>query len=164
MESNSNNNKLIIRQFLLWGGLFRFSVGLSAAFFLIYMIKNIGLSTTEYAILCAAPFFSRALFQRNWNFASKGEHVYYGIQIATGFIALLPWLWILSTHFYYLFFLQILAGLFWGGLELTHLLMAQLHSYGNSRQILGVQQAVFRIFSVAGAIIGGFLIDKNWTF
>ena len=152
----------IFRQVITWGGLFRFSVNICSAFFLIYMIRDLGLSTSRYVTLAAAPFLGKALFQRNWVRASSDDRVYYGIQIATFFIALLPWLWTLSSHFAYLMALQLISGVFWGGMELTHLLMAQNQMYGNARETLGIQQAVFSSFAVLGAVVGGWLLQKNW--
>lgn len=153
----------IIRQFILWGGLFRFSVNICSAFFLLYMVRDLALSTTEYVLLCAVPFLGRALFQRNWVVASGDERVYYGIQLATVFISLLPWLWTVSSNFYYLMLLQFLSGVFWGGMELTHLMMAQMHTYGQVRRTLGTQQAVFGTFAVIGAVLGGWLIERSWS-
>lgn len=153
--------KKIIYRFFLWGGLLRFSANLCSPLFLLYMINNLKLSTPSYVFLTACPFLGRAIFLNNWEKASKDGRIYYGVQVATIFIAMLPWAWTLSTYFPYLMMLQILSGLFWGGMELTQVLMIQKYSFGNTRRLLGIQQAIFTTLATLGALLGGWLLTRN---
>jgi len=153
----------LINRFLIWGGLFRISVNLSSPFFIVYMVNDLNLSTPDYVWLTAAPFLGRALFLSNWQKASLGGRFYFGSQVAVLFIAFLPIGWTFSSNFFYLIILQLMSGLFWGGLELTQVLMFQEHYYGNTRKILGIQQAIFTTCAMLGAGIGGYLIEKGIT-
>lgn len=137
------------------------AVGLSSPFFLTYMINDLKLSTAEYVGLASLPFIGRAIFQRNWALASSQGRAQYGIQVSMVFISSLPWLWTLSSSYLYLMVLQLLSGVFWGGLELTQLLLLQHNFYGNSRKQYGLLQATNTIFATMGAILGGILLDQG---
>lgn len=156
--------KKVIKRFFVWGGFFRLTANISSPFFLTYMIKNLQLSTPSYVWLSAIPFLGRALFLRNWERASQEGRIYYGIQIAAIFISFLPFGWTISNVFAYLVFLQILSGMFWGGMELTQVLMIQQYGHGNTRKLLGIQQAIFTFMGTIGAMIGGGLIELNLNF
>lgn len=155
--------KEILYSFFCWGGLFRFGVALCSPFFITYMINDLKLSTPSFVLLSAIPFLGRSLFQSNWVRATEQGRSYYGIQVACLAISILPVLWTFSDNFYYLILLQIMSGIFWGGMELTQVLMIQNHAYGSSRRYTGLQGAIFTVFSVLGALCGGILIDRGLT-
>jgi hypothetical protein len=152
----------IINHYLICGALFRFFCNIASPFFITYMLLDLKLSNPEYVWLAAAPYLGRALFLSNWARASDFEGAQYGIQLSGLCISLLPWLWTLSDNYFYLIFLQLFSGLFWGGQELTHILMHQNFNYGNSRGHLARQQAIFAFAAVLGGLLGGFLLAQNY--
>lgn len=154
--------KKVIKRFFIWGGIFRIAVNISSPFFMTYMIKDLALPTTSYVILSSIPFLGRALYLKSWEKTSKHGRIYYGVQVAAFIIAFLPFGWTVSHAFVYLIFLQILSGIFWGGMELSQVMMIQHHSHQNSRRLLGIQQTIFTFMSTIGAMIGGGLIERNY--
>jgi len=150
-----------MKRFFLWNALFRLTVNFSSPFFLPFMIKVLHLSIEDFVLLNSIPFVGRALFMQNWSRASKGIRPFWGIQISCFFIAFLPWLWTLSHDFVYLCAIQFMSGIFWGGMEMTNLLMIQNHSYGKSRQLMGLNSAGMTFFSVIGASIAGYLVANH---
>lgn len=156
-------DKDVLYSFFCWGGLFRFGVTLCSPFFITYMINDLKLTTPEFVVLSAIPFLGRAVFQANWVKATEEGRSYYGIQIACLAISALPILWTFSANYYYLIALQIMSGIFWGGIELTQVLMIQNHAYGSSRKFTGMQGAIFTVFSVLGALCGGYLLDRGFS-
>ncbi|HAZ12252.1 MAG: hypothetical protein A2X86_03355 [Bdellovibrionales bacterium GWA2_49_15] len=155
--------KIFITFFLI-SGLFRMACYLSSPFFMPYMINDLKLNTVDYVLLTAIPYIGRALYIQNWGKASKGIRPFWGAQIATVFVAFLPPLWMLSTNFYYLSALQIFSGIFWGGMEITMLLVVQNLYYGKARFLLSVQNTVLVFFSVLGSLIGAQLLGSGLTY
>lgn len=151
----------VLKQFHLWGAIFRFSVAIASPFFLTFMVNDLKLSPSSYVWLSASPLLARALFQKNWAKASEHGKAFYGFQISTVFISTLPILWTFSSNYFYLIFLQLLSGLFWGGIELTQVLMIQNYFHGNSRQLFAKQQAFFGLAATIGSIVGGLLYDQG---
>lgn len=148
--------------FVLSGGVFRFAVNTSSPFFLSYMIENLKLTTIDYVWLSSVPLIGKVLFQINWARGKLQGYQYLGVQTSCIMISFLPWLWTLSDDFFYLIIIQAMSGLFWGGLEFMHVMLAQNLAYGQSRKYASVQQAVFQVCAVGGALLGGVLLDHKW--
>jgi hypothetical protein len=149
--------------FFLWNGLFRFAANLGSPFFLPYMVNDLKLSTTAYVALTATPLLGRALFLQNWGRASEGTRPFWGVQLSCVFISFLPIMWNFGSSLPYLIVLQILSGIFWGGMEMTQVLMVQNFAYGKARRLLGRQQALLTVFSVLGAAVGGIIIKQGYS-
>jgi predicted MFS family arabinose efflux permease len=148
--------------FVLAGGAFRFAVNTSSPFFLTYMIEDLKLTTIDYVWLSSVPLIGKVLFQINWARGKLQGYQYLGVQTSCIMISFLPWLWTLSDDFLYLILIQAMSGLFWGGLEFMHVMLAQNLAYGQSRKYASVQQAVFQVCAVGGALLGGVLLDHKW--
>ncbi|GAB4013879.1 MAG: hypothetical protein Fur0010_11190 [Bdellovibrio sp.] len=153
-----------MKRFFVWNALFRFAVNISSPFFLPFMVKVLKLSIEDFVLLNSVPFLGRALFLQNWSKASKGIRPFWGIQISCFFIAFLPWLWTISNDFVYLCLIQFMSGIFWGGMEMTNLLMIQNHSYGKARKWLGLNSAGMTFFSVLGATFAGYLSSRGFDY
>ncbi|MEK6626713.1 MAG: MFS transporter, partial [Bdellovibrionota bacterium] len=164
MTSLPYERRKIFISFFLISGLFRMACYLCSPFFMPYMINDLKLNTVDYVLLTAIPYIGRALFIQNWGRASKGIRPFWGAQIAAVFIAFLPPLWTMGTNFYYLSFLQILSGIFWGGMEMTMLLVVQNLYYGKARFLLSVQNTILVFFSVLGSLIGAQLLGSGLTY
>ncbi|MBI2520682.1 MAG: MFS transporter [Bdellovibrio sp.] len=164
MTSLPFERRRIFITFFLISGLFRMACYLCSPFFMPYMINDLKLNTVDYVLLTAIPYIGRAMFIQNWGRASKGIRPFWGAQIAAVFIAFLPPLWMLGTNFYYLSFLQILSGIFWGGMEITMLLVVQNLYYGKARFLLSVQNTILVFFSVLGSLIGAQLLSSGLTY
>lgn len=150
--------------FFFWTALFRFCVNLSAPFFLPYMVNELNFSTVHYALLTSLPLLSRALFLNNWGHASADLKSFWGIQLSCLFISLSPALWTLSTSVYYLSVLEFAGGIFWGGFELTAILMVQQVAGKNTRGLLGLHMAAMTVLSVLGAMVGGALLKHGLSY
>jgi hypothetical protein len=149
--------------FVIAGGVFRFAVNTASPFFLPYMINELKLSTIDYVWLTSVPMLGKVIFQINWAQAKLEGYHYHAVQSSCFLIALLPWMWTVSDNFAFLIAVQVLSGILWGGLEFVHTLMAQNLAYGQSRKYASAQMAVFQSFALAGALLGGVLLDKAWT-
>jgi len=154
----------IFLKILFWSGPFRFACNLSSPFFLLYMLKELKLSTSEYVLLSAIPFLGRSIFVHNWGKATKGLRSFWGIQIATLGIAALPILWALGSNMIYLGFVQILSGILWGGMELSQLIMVQGIFPSEPRKQMGIFLANNNLFSLGGALTGAYLLKLGLTY
>ncbi len=150
-----------LKYFFLWTSLFRFTVNLSGPFFLPYMVNELKLTTIHYVFLTSIPFLGRALFVNNWGRASSGLKSFWGIQIALVFISIIPLLWTFNSSLPYLAGLEFFSGIFWGGFELTSILMVQSLAKNHMRRYLGFHMALMTIFSVAGAMLGGMILKMG---
>jgi hypothetical protein len=159
-EVDDSDNEFLkpLFAFFIWTALFRFSVNLSAPFFLPYMVGELEFTTIQYVCLTSIPFLGRALFVHNWGRASTGIRSFWGIQLACVFISVIPLLWTFHQNIFYLAGLEFFSGVFWGGFELTVVLMVQNFAGKNVRKYLGIHMALMTLFSVLGAMCAAMLL------
>lgn len=156
--------KKILLIFFFWTGLLKFSTHISSCFFIPYMIYDLKLTLVGYVILTAIPYLGRALFLQNWGKASKGHRSFWGIQLSCIMVSTFPALWTLSDNYIFLMLLQLLSGMFWGGHELSLILMVQSVTYAKTRKWMGYHQAFMAVCTVLGAIIGAILLKNNFSY
>lgn|GEM_PF-698804 len=158
------NRKAFYFKFFLICGLFRLACNISSPFFMPFMINELKLDTVAYVLLTAAPYIGRGLFLQNWSRVSRGIRPFWGIQICSYFIAVLPLLWVVSNQFFWLVVWQLVSGVFWGGMEMTMLLSVQNLYYGRSRLILSMQNAVLVVFTVLGSWVGAEMFSASKSY
>jgi MFS family permease len=157
-----------LREDLLGGGhgklllyllVFQLAVWVVAPYFTPYMLGPLELSYLEFMLLTGAAFVARiALMPWLGHFA----HVYGTRRLLwLGSIGIvpLPAMWLVSEHFAWLLFLQVLGGFAWGAFELATLLSFFEHIPIERRTaLLSVYNVANAVAIVAGGAIGGVLL------
>ncbi len=111
-------------QYVVYMCLMSFAVNLAAPFFTPYMLHTVaegglGFSYLQFTIMTAIGASGGFLVFRHWGslsdrFGNKRVLVF------TGFlIPFVPLLWLFSSNFYYLLFVELLSGVVWAGFNLT---------------------------------------------
>jgi MFS family permease len=106
-------------RFSLFFASLQFSVAISSPFFSVYLLRDLNYSYLQFmansAVVVVMQFLTLAWWGRLGD--AFGNRL---ILVATGaMIPVLPLLWLLSTDFFYLLSVQILAGLIWSGFSLS---------------------------------------------
>jgi Arabinose efflux permease len=134
------------------------TVAIASPFFAVYMLHDLKFSYLQFMINTAAATLMHLLTLNAWGRISDalGNRL---VLVTTGWIIpLLPALWVVSGNFWYLLAIQFLAGLAWGGFNLStgnYLYDLRpgrpLSAYMAAHNVL-TSAAVF-----AGAALGGYL-------
>jgi len=106
-------------RFSLFFALMQFSVSIASPFFTVYMLRDLQYNYLEFMANTATSVLMQFITLGMWGRMSDrfGNRL---ILVTTGiFIPFLPSLWLLSTHFWYLIAVQMLAGLCWAGYSLS---------------------------------------------
>ncbi len=146
---------------LLFATFFKFVVAVSSPFFMPYMFKDLGYNMLTYVVVTAIPFLGRSLFLSGWGEAAKKIRPFIGLQIATFGISLSPFLWTISGQVFWIGFLELLSGLFWGGFDLCLVLIIQNYAPGSARKLLGISLAAMNIAALGGAWFGACYLQKK---
>lgn len=139
-------------------GIFRFTAGICSAYFLPYLLYDLKLTTQSYVFLAAIPMLARSIFVTKWARTGKIFGHLWGIEMSGIGVALLPVLWNFGDSYSYLIFLQVLAGLFWGGHEISTSLLVQDIYHGKSRRPIGLLQSTYTLAGLGGSFIGAALL------
>lgn len=153
-------------KFLVFAVIFQFALNIAGPFFNIYMIKYLKMSFFEIALYVQLiNNLSVILFIKIWGriidkFGNKPV-----LLISTSVISFLPFLWCFTTPDNWLFIvilLQILAGIFWPGIDLGYNNLALSLSPDENRSFyIAVLNLFVSSLGIALAyIFGGFIIEN----
>ena len=138
--------------------LFRCAVNISSPFYSAYMLRDIHLDFGVYSLMTAIPLIAKTLCLTNWARLLDDNRKFEGLAIATFVIGMVPVMWSIWSSPAWLGVLQILSGLSWAGFDLISILLVQ-HMYPRSiTQKLGLYLAMSSIGSVAGGLLGGYIL------
>jgi len=106
-------------QLATFNALTSFAVMISAPFFTVYMLRDLGFSYLEFTAVTGVSVLAQFLTLNTWGRLSDvfGNRV---ILVATGMlIPVMPALWLVSTDFRWILLIQILGGFGWAGFALA---------------------------------------------
>jgi MFS family permease len=107
------------RSFSTFVVLMNFAVAIASPFFAVYMLKDLHYSYFQFMVNTGTAVLMQVLTLNYWGrindaFGSRAVLIVCGSLVPT-----LPLLWLFSTNFWYLLFIQLLAGIAWGGFSLS---------------------------------------------
>jgi len=145
----------------------QFSVGVSAPFFAVYMLRDLQFNYVEFMANTGTAVLMQFLMLNTWGRISDvfGNRL---ILVTTGsMIPFLPLLWLVSDNFWYLIGVQVISGFAWAGFSL---------SSGNFLYDLipgarrSTAMAFHNVFVAIGVFLGGMLgalltwvVPVEWT-
>ncbi|MBY0371920.1 MFS transporter [bacterium] len=100
-----------------------FTAQLASPFFTAFMLGQLKLPYSTYAILVAASYLGKVLFLPLMGKIAVARGTRPVLILGGLGIITLPALWLISQNFYYLFAIQALSGIVWGAFELASLLL-----------------------------------------
>ncbi len=148
-------------KFVIFASLMSFCANISAPLLAFFILKDLGMSYASYMVIITTASLSGFLFQGIWGKFGDLDGNVRVLKIAGWGIALSPLLWQVSRYLGFIFFVQILAGCFWGGFNLLvtnftlEALPAQLRIRGTSYFNVINSAAV-----LLGSAVGGFLLER----
>lgn len=153
------------REFTIYLALFNGAVAISAPFFAVYMLRDLSYSYLEFTFNVGASIFMQCLMLSSWGKISDqmGNRV---VMLFTGsLIPFLPLLWLFSTNYAYLFFLQLLSGFLWSGFSLST--SNFLYDFRPHRThfstYAAVNACIVAIAVFAGSLLGGFIASSEFS-
>ena len=147
------------RRFTLFVACMQGAVAVAGPFFSVHMLRNLGFTYAEFMANLAASIVMQLLTLNSWGYISDrlGNRI---VLVTTAFIIpTVPVLWIFSDNFWYLLLVQGVAGLAWGGFQLSSSnYLYDLRPAGSELANFAAVQAVVSGTAVfAGALLGGAL-------
>lgn len=136
----------------------------SGPYFIPFMMKQLGFSYQDFVTVLAAALIARALSMSLWGKIARK----YGSQglLWIGGIGLLPLstMWIVSDNWWWLIFIQALAGVLWSAYELAFFLMfLEFIPQRRRADMLSIYYLANSCASCLGALAGGWWISSFGT-
>lgn len=137
-----------------------FAVLMSGPFFSVFMLRDLGFSYLTYSLLVGVAQTFALLSGPFWGkYADKVGNLRV-LRICSCILPFLPILWIFSQDVRYLFFVQILSGIGWGGFNLCSVNFVYESAIPEKRtRCVSYYSATNGIAAFAGTLLGGFLAN-----
>lgn len=134
-----------------------FGAQLAIPFFTPYMLRELGLDLTEYAMLSSCSILAKAIAFRLWKRARLAPLPM--LALSGGLIALTPFVWYLTPDLRVIVLAQIVGGIAWAGYDLAslELLMGDAPKDGQV-EFFALAASLSAITQVGGALLGGWAL------
>jgi MFS family permease len=145
-------------RFSIFFALMQFSVAIASPFFTVFMLRDLKFSYILFMTNTGTAIFAQFLTLNQWGRISDvfGNR---RILATTGMvIPLMPLLWIISTNYWYLLFVQAISGLAWAGFTLSASnFLYDLISRDKRATYLAIHNVLASTGIFCGAMLGGYL-------
>lgn len=145
-------------KFVFFVGSMSFAVNLASPFFAVYMLRDLKLDYVTYVIIITSATLTSLVMMGVWGRHSDAVGNVRVLKAASLFIPIIPALWLFSSNVYYLIAVQIVAGFFWAGFNLSasNFIYDAVSPPKRSRCV-AYFNVVNGIAIYLGALLGGFL-------
>lgn len=106
-------------KFVLFVSCMNFAASISGPYFAMYMLKDLHLSYADYTIVVASAVLAQFAVIRSWGRMSDQFGNRTILKLCGGLVTVNPWLWLISSNFWYVVVIQIYSGMFWAGFTLA---------------------------------------------
>lgn len=138
------------------------TVAISAPFFAVHMLNNLGFSYIEFCLNSIASIATQFITLSFWGKLSDKFGNRLVMIITSCVIPTLPLWWLVSPSFYYLLLVQVVSGLAWGGFSLStanYLYDIRPHR-SNFATYAALQSAIGAVMIFIGAVFGGWVASE----
>lgn len=138
------------------------AVALSAPFFAVYMLRDLHFTYLQYSLNSIASVATQFLLLSFWGRFSDSFGNRSVMILSSCIIPIVPLLWLVSPHPYYLILVQIISGFAWSGFTLStanYLYDIRPH-HTNFAFYAALQSATSALCVFSGALMGGFVASK----
>jgi MFS family permease len=153
-EAKSSN----LRRYMFFAAAMNFAINLAAPFFAVYMLRDLGFSYFTYIVVTASSVLANSLSLTFWGKRADRFGNRSVLVVTSCLIPLVPLLWVVDQHLYWLIPVQLLSGFAWAGFTLCSMNFVYDASPASHRTgCIGCFNALNGIALCLGAFIGGYL-------
>lgn len=146
-------------RFVIFVSMINFATNISAPFFAVYMIRDLGFSYLTYTIITMSATLTSLVMMNEWGKAADKVGNRKVLRFTSLFIPAVPVLWLFSNNVAYLIAIQVVAGFFWAGFNLSASnFIYDATSPAKRTRCVAYFNVINGLSMFSGAALGGFLI------
>lgn len=146
-------------RFVLFVASMNFAVFIGAPFLPVYMLRDLKFDYLLYTLITMTATLTMLLVMNHWGLHADHVGNRRVLRLTSFFIPLIPVLWLFSHNVIYLMFVQIFAGFFWGGFNLSasNFIYDAVTPEKRTRCI-AYYNVMNGLAVVSGSLLGGYLV------
>jgi len=154
-------------KFVLFVSCMNFAASISGPYFAMYMLQDLSLSYSDYTVVVAAAVLAQFVVMRSWGMMSDQFGNRTILRVCGTLVAFNPVLWLISSNFWYVVFIQFYSGIFWAGFTLAAAnFVFDAVTPPKRARCVAYQAIVNGILVFSGSFVGGWvvhLIPMSWV-
>lgn len=146
-------------RFVLFVSGMNFAAAIAGPYFAIYMLRDLQFTYFEYTVVVATAVLAQFAVMRSWGRLSDEFGNRRILTVCGVIVAFNPFLWLLSSHFAWILFVQLYSGFFWAGFNLAAAnFVFDAVTPAKRPRCVAYQAIINGVLVCTGSIVGGLLI------
>ncbi len=154
-------------KFVFFISCMNFAASISGPYFAMYMLQDLNLSYAHFTVVVAAAVLAQFVVMRSWGAMSDQFGNRTILKVCGTLVTINPVLWLISSNFWFVVFVQFYSGVFWAGFTLAAANFVFDAVTPPKRARCVAYQAIINGFLVfLGSSVGGWvvhLVPMSWV-
>lgn len=148
-------------KFVFFVSCMNFATALSGPYFAMYMFNDLKFSYQEYMLVVASVVVAQFAVMRSWGVLSDQFGNRQIMKMCGLFVSLNPILWLLSSNFWFVIFIQLYSGVFWAGFNLAAAnFVFDAVSPPKRARCFAYQAIINGVLVCLGSTVGGYMATR----
>lgn len=146
-------------KFVFFISCMNFAASISGPYFAMYMLKDLSFSYADYTVVVSAAVLAQFVVMRSWGAMSDQFGNRTILKVCGTLVAVNPALWLISSNFWYVVFVQFYSGVFWAGFTLAAAnFVFDAVTPPKRARCIAYQAVINGILVFSGSFVGGWLV------
>lgn len=147
-------------RFVIFVSCMNFATAISGPYFAMYMLNDLQFSYREYMVVVAAVVLVQFAVMRSWGALSDQFGSRKILKLCGILVSINPILWLVSSHFWWIVFIQLYSGMFWAGFNLAAAnFVFDAVTAPKRARCFAYQSTINGMLVFVGATLGGFAVS-----
>jgi MFS family permease len=148
-------------KFVFFVSSMNFATSVSGPYFAMYMLQDLKFSYSDYTIVIAVAVLAQFVVLRSWGTMSDQFGNRRILKVCGACVAINPWMWLISSNFWFVICVQLYSGIFWSGFTLASAnFVFDAVTPPKRARCIAYQAIINGVLVFLGSAIGGALVMK----
>lgn len=146
-------------RFVFFVSSMNFATAISGPYFAMYMLSDLRFSYDEYMMVVASVVVAQFSVMRSWGVLSDQFGNRQIMRVCGILVTVNPCLWLLSSNFWFVIFIQLYSGIFWAGFNLAAAnFVFDAVTPPKRARCFAYQSVINGVLVFLGSCIGGYIV------
>ena len=148
-------------KFVFFVSSMNFATAVSGPYFAMYMLQDLKFSYSDYTIVIAVAVLAQFVVLRSWGAMSDQFGNRRILKVCGACVAVNPWMWLLSSNYWFVICVQLYSGIFWSGFTLAAAnFVFDAVTPPKRARCIAYQSIINGVLVFLGSAIGGALVTE----
>lgn len=138
-----------------------FATAVSGPYFAMYMLQDLKFSYSDYTMVIAVAVLAQFVVLRSWGTMSDQFGNRRILKLCGMCVAVNPWMWLISSNYWFVLCVQLYSGIFWSGFTLAAAnFVFDAVTPPKRARCIAYQAIINGVLVFVGSAIGGLVVSR----